>query len=81
MEPLKYDRVAVTFHWLTAALVIPLIILGIGGESVGQLFGMTGLETIFLHKSLGITVFAVTVLRLVWRLTHRPPPLPDTVPA
>ncbi len=57
MEQPKYDRIAATFHWLTAALVITLIVLGIGGEAVGTLFGMNGLETIFLHTSLGLTVF------------------------
>jgi cytochrome b561 len=41
---------------------------------------MDGLQTIFLHKSLGLTVFAVVLLRLGWRLTHRPPPLPETTP-
>lgn len=81
MEQPKYDRVAAAFHWITALLVIALIILGIGGEAVGNLFGMTGLETIFLHKSLGITVFFVVLARLGWRLTHKPPPLPETTPA
>jgi cytochrome b561 len=81
MEQLKYDRVAAGFHWATALLVVALIVLGIGGEAVGALFGMNGLETIFLHKSLGLTVFWVTVLRLLWRLTHKPPPLPETTPA
>jgi cytochrome b561 len=81
MERPKYDPIAASFHWLTAALVLTVIVLGIGGEGVGGLFGMNGLETIFLHKSLGMTVFGVTVLRLLWRLTHKPPPLPETTPA
>ena len=29
-----------------------------------------------LHKSIGLTVLLLTALRLVWRLTHKPPPLP-----
>lgn len=33
-----------------------------------------------LHKSLGLTVLVLSLLRLVWRLTHRPPALPDTMP-
>lgn len=32
------------------------------------------------HKSIGITVLVLSVLRLVWRLTHRPPDLPKTLP-
>lgn len=77
----RYNRVAALLHWLTALLVLMLIPLGIGGEAVGSKFGMTGLETIFLHKSLGITVFGLTLLRLVWRLGHKPPPLPASTPA
>lgn len=79
-EPRRYDAVAAAFHWITAVLVIALIVLGIGGETVGALFGMDGLQTIFLHKSFGITVFFVVLARLAWRLTHEPPPLPETTP-
>ena len=34
-----------------------------------------------LHKSVGITLLALIVLRLVWRITHRPPALLDTLTA
>ena len=33
-----------------------------------------------LHKSVGITVLALTLVRIGWRLAHRPPPLPPTMP-
>jgi cytochrome b561 len=33
-----------------------------------------------LHKSIGITVLFAAVLRVLWRMTHRPPPLPETMP-
>jgi cytochrome b561 len=29
-----------------------------------------------LHKSIGMTIFALTLVRILWRVTHRPPPLP-----
>lgn len=32
------------------------------------------------HKSIGITVLILSVLRLIWRLTHRPPALPAALP-
>ena len=81
MDLPRYDRVAAGLHWLTALLVIALIVLGIGGKAVGEPLGMSGMQTIFLHKSLGITVFAITLLRLLWRVGHKPPPLPETTPA
>ena len=42
-----------------------------GKEMVGLIIG--------LHKSTGILILVLTVGRLLWRLTHRPPPLADTV--
>jgi cytochrome b561 len=33
------------------------------------------------HKSVGMTILALSVLRLVWRLLHKPPPLPASMPA
>lgn len=77
MELPRYDRVAATIHWLTAALVIALIVLVLGGDALEE---ATGWPTIQLHKSFGMTVFGLTLLRLFWRLGHRPPPLPATVP-
>jgi cytochrome b561 len=38
-------------------------------------------QTFQLHKSLGLTVLVLSILRLLWRLTHTPPPLPPGVPA
>jgi cytochrome b561 len=34
-----------------------------------------------LHKSVGITILLATILRIVWRLTHRPPELPGDMPS
>jgi cytochrome b561 len=34
-----------------------------------------------LHKSVGVTIGVLVVLRLLWRLGHRPPPLPSSMPA
>lgn len=33
------------------------------------------------HKTFGVTVLILSVLRLIWRLTHRPPALPADIPA
>lgn len=75
---LAYDRFAATLHWLTAAMVIALIALALGGDPLEEALGF---RTILLHKSLGMTVFFLTLLRLVWRLGHKAPPLPATTPA
>lgn len=79
-DPLRYDRVALLLHWVTALAVFGLLGLG---------FVMTRLppasslqfQLFQWHKSVGITVLALTLLRLAWRLLHRPPALPAAMPA
>lgn len=76
---LRYDPVAITLHWVMAALILGLLVMG---------FVMTALkpgsplqfQLYQGHKSVGITVLVLTLLRLGWRLAHRPPPLPDGMP-
>ena len=72
----RYDSVAQLFHWLIAIMIF--VVFGLG-------WYMTDLDpadpaTFMLyqiHKGIGITILALAVLRLLWRVTHRPPPLPD----
>jgi cytochrome b561 len=33
------------------------------------------------HKWMGVTIFMLVALRLFWRIGHKPPPLPDTMPS
>ena len=33
-----------------------------------------------VHKSVGMTILALSVMRLGWRLMHVPPPLPASMP-
>ena len=64
----QYDRLSKAFHWLTAIAVLATFLLGPG--DFGQLthFGMdpgARLDIVW-HESLGTSIFALTVLRLVW---------------
>jgi cytochrome b561/polyisoprenoid-binding protein YceI len=66
----------VALHWLTAAAFAFQIGLG------WRMDGPRGPETfaVFqLHKSVGITILLLTLVRIAWRLTHRPPPYPATL--
>lgn len=72
----RYSSIAIAFHWTIALLVIVNLIVGIGHEAVPALRAwMPG------HKAIGITVLALTLARVAWRLIHRPPPLPAFTPA
>ena len=69
-EAARYTRVAVALHWVIAALLIGNIALGLTYDSFGK---AATPWTMFFHKSIGLSVLALSLARLVWRLTHRPP--------
>jgi cytochrome b561 len=71
-----YSSVAIGFHWLIAALMLTNIGLA---WYFGTLKGPAEVAPLGLHKSIGITVLLLTVLRIGWRFTSRPPPLPATM--
>src|SRR5215469_4189815 len=68
----RYSHVAIALHWTIAVLIIVNLTIGLLHESL-----LPG--TIPLHKSIGMLVLILSVIRLGWRFTHRPPPLPVTV--
>ncbi|HIJ38250.1 MAG TPA: cytochrome b [Rhodospirillaceae bacterium] len=74
----RYGTVAITLHWLTALAVAGLLVVG---HVMTDLPNGASLKFVLYqwHKSVGITVLGLTLLRLAWRLVHRPPPLPDEV--
>lgn len=75
----RYGDIAVIFHWLIALFIVGLLVIG---------KYMTGLEEndpvrfalTQWHKSFGITVLLLSVLRLLWRFTHKPPPELEGMP-
>lgn len=64
-----YSHGAIAFHWTIAALVILNFVLIFGHEWADW-------ASVPTHKAIGITILVLSVGRLAWRLTHRPPPLP-----
>jgi cytochrome b561 len=72
-RPARYGAVAIALHWLTAILVIGLA--GVGFWMTDLKPSPTKIEIYGWHKAFGLTVLALTVVRLAWRATHPPPPL------
>ncbi len=67
-------------HWITAAAVLTMIPAGLVMTQEGLARPVQ--DALFLfHKNLGTLLIPVILVRLAYRLTHRPPPLPETVPA
>jgi len=78
MERTAYSRGAIAFHWAIGVLMI----LNIAGGLLHESFGEAAVGTIMsLHKATGILILVLSVGRLVWRITHRPPPLAASVKA
>lgn len=75
-ESPAYGVVARTLHWLTVLLIVSQFVIGWIMPDVHKDTRPIGL--IAWHLGIGATLVAVTVLRVVWRLTHRPPP--DVLP-
>ena len=73
----RYTGFAMAMHWLLAMAILGLF--GVGLYMADLPFSPTRLKLYNWHKWAGIVFLALTVLRLVWRLTHRPPALPQSV--
>jgi cytochrome b561 len=76
--PLHYTRTAILLHWIAALLIACNFVLGL--SMVDLPFGPQKFRWYGWHKWTGITVFLVTLLRLLWRTAYPAPPavaMPD----
>jgi cytochrome b561 len=73
--PDSYSRTAIAFHWLIALLIVCGFALGWVMTDIPG-FTPTKLRYFSWHKWIGVTVFGLAVLRILWRATHTAPPLP-----
>lgn len=73
----RYGLIAQLFHWVIVVLVIVQFVLGITAH--GLPISLERLILLARHKSIGITIFVLVVLRLAWRLYSKPPPLPPSL--
>jgi cytochrome b561 len=78
-EPAGYDSVAKTLHWLILLLLIAQYSVAWTMPDIGRNTPAVGL--ISLHFSIGVTILAIAILRLLWRWTHPVPALRGIVPA
>jgi len=68
----RYTTIAIVLHWLIALILIGNIVLAWQFDDAK---GLAKFQLFQLHKSLGITVLALSLVRLAWRLIN-PPPAP-----
>lgn len=72
----RYGAVAQAFHWLTAVLVLVAFIYGPGGSEQRVYSAARDFDR-QLHETLGLTIFTLAVLRLLWRLVDTRPDPPE----
>jgi cytochrome b561 len=77
--PNRYTRTAIALHWLIALLIIANFALGL--TMADMALSPQKLKFFSWHKWVGVTIFMLVCLRLLWRLAHAAPPLPASMPA
>jgi cytochrome b561 len=72
----SFDAVTIGFHWVTVVLVLGLIATALWRAQSHD--DMLRVLLLRIHRSAGVTVWATTVARLVWRMTNAQlPPFPE----
>ena len=69
-----YTTTAKALHWLMALLLIGLLAMGFIMTEMP--LSPQKLRVVSWHKWAGVTVFVLLLVRVSWRSTRRPPPLP-----
>ncbi|WP_296643244.1 cytochrome b [Thiobacillus sp. 65-1402] len=76
---MRYSTPAIVLHWLVALLIFVAFPLGVYMHELPLSPGKLKLYS--YHKWIGITLLMLVALRVTWRLTHTPPPLPADMAA
>lgn len=75
----RYNRTARSLHWLIAVLLLGQFVFGWWLGDIPRNTPARGYY-VNLHKSTGLLIGLLIVLRIVWRLKHSAPPLPQSLP-
>ncbi len=74
----RYSAVAIALHWAIALCILSMIPMGLWMSAAIERPESQALayRVFQIHKSIGFLILGLTVVRIAWRLTHRPPALP-----
>ena len=72
----RYTRTAVLLHWVIAALLLVEVAQGWWMQEIPKQPPGLRADQFNLHKSFGLVLLALVLVRLGWRLLHPPPPMP-----
>jgi cytochrome b561 len=74
----RYTRTAIVLHWVIAVFVVTNIALAWTFKTWDDRPWTQSVTN--THKTIGITVLGLALMRLLWRIAHRPPPLSPAIP-
>jgi cytochrome b561 len=74
----RYGAIAQLFHWAIVALIITQFVLANKADALP--LGPAKIATLATHKSVGMTIFGLAILRLIWRWLNPVPSMPATTP-
>ena len=81
MNNTYYSTTAKLLHWTIAGAIVLQFVLADLAERAGDAdHAVQQLGLLANHKSVGITILVLAIVRIGWRLTHKPPPLPSAIP-
>ena len=69
----RYTSTAIVFHWILAVGLFVNVSIALIYPYFGDQYIRLAIDS---HKSIGITLFGLGILRLLWRMTHKPPTYP-----
>ena len=78
METTHYSRIAVVLHWVITLLIALNFIAAWVAEDMPKAEKM---QVMGNHKAIGLTILALTAVRILWRLMHKVPPLSSSLSA
>ena len=76
-SPRRWGSFAQFLHWVVVALILVQVTLGLIANELP--LGVKKLAMLTRHKSFGITILALAVIRLLWRWTNPTPALPENL--
>lgn len=73
----RYNGISIALHWILAIALVAIFVVGLYMADLP--FSPQRLKLYNWHKWAGISILFLSIVRLAWRLTHRPPALPQSV--